>query len=418
MIFDVVMTAAVLCLAAAVILRLIAVSSGKGEPAAARAEYLRKPGKVFLYALLFRIAVFIIGAAILYMLCGEKDFSAAKIISAYHKWDADHYINIAKNGYASKIENGRYVLLVFYPLYPLLTRIFAVFVRSYEAAGLLVSWLSYAAACSVIYSLLSIDYSERTAENTLIYLSVFPFAFFFGACMSESTFLLTAALTLYFIRRHKWLFAGLFGMLCALSRVTGVMLVFAYFAEWMQQGKIVSLIGGKKYKEIGVQIVKNGLYVLIIPAGFGIYLLINYLVAGDMFAFLEYEQAVWYQHMQFFAKTFATMREYAFAAGKTADALAMWIPQIGAIILCIVFSFLGLKRHRMMYYGFMLPYLLTNISTSWPISGCRYISCALPMFLFMGEFSNRHEKSRTWIIVIFSLLFGIYFAAYFKNMIC
>ena len=236
--------------------------------------------------------------------------------------------------------------------------------------------------------------------------------------MTESIFLLTVVLSMYFIRRHRWILAGIFGFLASLSRVTGVMLVFAYFAEWMQSAGVITMLRGGNYKRLFRHAFANGLPVLIIPLGTVVYLMINYAVAGNAFAFLEYEKAVWFQQMQFFGKTFALIRGYAVMTDRLPEMFTIWLPQIAVIILCLIFSFYGITRHRVMYYGFLVPYFLTNISASWPISGCRYMSCAFPLFVFLADFSTRHKRARIWILVSFSVLFGIYFAAWFKNLIC
>src|SRR2546423_3010998 len=53
------------------------------------------------------------------------------------RWDASHYLNLAKDGYTAKGE-GRFSI-VFYPLYPWLVRAAFVLCRNYFAAALLVS---------------------------------------------------------------------------------------------------------------------------------------------------------------------------------------------------------------------------------------------------------------------------------------
>lgn len=45
--------------------------------------------------------------------------------------------------------------------------------------------------------------------------------------MTESLFLLTTAASLWHIRRHHWLPAGVWGALAALTRMHGVLLILA-----------------------------------------------------------------------------------------------------------------------------------------------------------------------------------------------
>ena len=430
MIFDIIMTTSVILLIAAAVARLVAVSGvfssdskvlkylGSAELGEGFEPKRKKILWVFANALIFRLVLFLVGAVVLYTICGETEMSFQKLISSYNHWDSGHYLDIAQNGYKGKLENGRYVMLVFYPLYPMLVKLTSFLTGNFEIAGILVSWLSYAGACSALYALLSIDYDEETTENSIIYLSIFPFAFFFGAIMTESIFLLTVVLAMYFIRKHRWIEAGLWGCLASLSRVTGVMLVFAYFAEWIQSGTVGQMLRERDFKKLGRYILTAGLPVLLVPVGTLIYMWINYAVAGDALAFLEYEKTVWFQSMQFFGKSFTLMREYAGMMNRLPEPFTVWIAQIAAIILCLAVSFYGIKRHRMMYYGFLVPYLITNISASWPISGGRYMSCAFPIFIFLADFATRHKRAKPWIMVTFSMLFIVYLAAYFNNDIC
>ena len=52
--------------------------------------------------------------------------------------------------------------------------------------------------------------------------------------MTESLFLLTTVSALYHIRRHRWLAAGAWGFLAALTRMQGVLVILAGVVELVE----------------------------------------------------------------------------------------------------------------------------------------------------------------------------------------
>ncbi|MBA3379520.1 MAG: hypothetical protein H0T93_11615, partial [Chloroflexia bacterium] len=69
------------------------------------------------------------------------------------------------------------------------------------------------------------DFNVSVAQRTLWGLALFPTAFFFNAVYTESLFLLLAVAALYHARKGEWLLAGVIGLLAALTRSAGVMLL-------------------------------------------------------------------------------------------------------------------------------------------------------------------------------------------------
>ena len=59
----------------------------------------------------------------------------------------------------------------------------------------------------------------------MLFLSVFPYAFFFGGVMTEGLFLLATTGACWYAWRGKWLAFGLFGALAALTRMTGLLVI-------------------------------------------------------------------------------------------------------------------------------------------------------------------------------------------------
>ena len=157
----------------------------------------------------------------------------------WKKWDAWHYVGLAELGYTGYWEDGRPLFLVFFPLYPWLVRLVCPLTgHNTMAAGLMVAFLCYSAGCVYLYRLAAWELGKGAARRTGLFLSLFPYAFFFGGVMTEGLFLLTTAAALWHIRRHRWWRAGMWGVLAAMTRMHGLLLIGAASGIGRESGEI------------------------------------------------------------------------------------------------------------------------------------------------------------------------------------
>ncbi|MBR6477113.1 MAG: hypothetical protein IKS85_01575, partial [Lachnospiraceae bacterium] len=152
---------------------------------AAKAVTLRTAAKIFGLALLFRLLIYLCATIIYMMFRDGIGFSFQAFFECWAHWDSPHYLDIAEKGYANCIENGQHLFLVFFPLYPWVVRLFHWICPNWQLAGMLVSTLSFAVGAVFFYATLVREYDRDVAEKALVLLSVSPFAFFFGADMTE-----------------------------------------------------------------------------------------------------------------------------------------------------------------------------------------------------------------------------------------
>lgn len=340
--------------------------------------------RVFLLALLFRLVIFVVvGLFTCLVLYPDSGPDAALWI--WKRWDALHYVNLAELGYSGYMEDGKHLFLVFFPLYPWLMRLVSALTGNAMAAGLLISFLCYAGGCVYLYKLTAWELGQRAARRAVLFLSVFPYAFFFGGIMTESLFLLTTAAGLWYIRRHRWWLAGAMGILAAMTRMHGILLVGAAAAE------LVENRGGFDWKEIG-----RRLPALLLPVlGTLVYLLLNWQVAGDPFAFTVMQEH-WSQGFCWISDTLWYVLQNALSYPTEAVRYQLWIPTILLFPVFFALAVYARKRFRSMYtlYGFV--YLALNYSLSWLLSAGRYLSCALPFFLFAAALTER----RRWLTIL------------------
>lgn len=152
------------------------------------------------------------------------------IFSPMAKWDAQHYLAIAYDGYVQNYEGlpPAETRPAFFPLYPgfvhLLSGLGAsrglVLIVAYA-----VSLACFFGALTLLHRLTTIELGERFATPTLLLLAFFPTAIFFGIPYSESMFLLLAVAAFLAARTGHWAEAGIVLALASATRVPGLLLV-------------------------------------------------------------------------------------------------------------------------------------------------------------------------------------------------
>jgi Gpi18-like mannosyltransferase len=151
-------------------------------------------------------------------------------LEPWQRWDTPQYQAIAERGY------GAFDTALFTPpLFPFLMRLLSPITGGNTlASGLLVSGIAFLASLIAIYQTALLESGdEKTAFRTSLYLASFPAALFLVAAYSESIFLLGAVLSLYSARKGRWLAAGLWGAVAAVTRIPGAALVVPLaFAAW------------------------------------------------------------------------------------------------------------------------------------------------------------------------------------------
>ncbi|HEY6407669.1 MAG TPA: mannosyltransferase family protein, partial [Ktedonobacteraceae bacterium] len=203
------------------------------------------------------------------------------IWNSWHHWDTGHYLIIATRGY------DVYYRTAFFPLYPLLERAMMVFTfNNAFLAGLLISNIAGLVMLMALYRLVKQDFDQERALRTVLYLSVFPTAFFFAAAYNESLFLCLSLLSFYEMRHGRWWLAGLFGFLASLTRSVGLLLLLPFCYEYLRQRQF-------RLKAIRFDVVSGAL----IPAGIVVFAIYCYYRFNDALAF-SHAQLYWNHRLQ------------------------------------------------------------------------------------------------------------------------
>lgn len=145
----------------------------------------------------------------------------------FARYDSGWYYGIASQGYAY-VEGGR-SNLAFFPLYPTLMgwggRLLGGRQEDFYFAGIVIAWLSFAAALPLLYRLARLDLPHAQAIAAVSFAALFPGAHFFGVVYSESLFLLGLVGAALAARERRWVWSAVAGAAMTATRVTGVMFV-------------------------------------------------------------------------------------------------------------------------------------------------------------------------------------------------
>ena len=141
-------------------------------------------------------------------------------------FDGIHYLSISRVGYDLHQQ-------AFFPLYPQLINFLKPLFNSKDLfSALFISSFSFLISMIFLYKLVRLDLSKSIAKRTLVYLLIFPTAFYFTMAYTESLFLMFILGSFYFARTRRFWLAGILGALGAMTRLPGIFLFPALGVEW------------------------------------------------------------------------------------------------------------------------------------------------------------------------------------------
>jgi hypothetical protein len=185
----------------------------------------------FVYGLTHLVYLFITYLAALFVIdnFSLKPLYLKTLLENWNRWDTGHFTSIATSGYT------HHYSAAFFPLYPLLERGLSFITRDPYIAGLIIANLANFGVLVLLYKLVEEDFDPGRAARTILYLSLYPAAFFLSAAYNESLFLLCVLGCFYCFRHGNWWLAGVCGLLASLTRSAGVLLVVPFCYDYLHQ---------------------------------------------------------------------------------------------------------------------------------------------------------------------------------------
>lgn len=205
----------------------------------------------------------------------------ANFVDAWSRYDATYYARLAHDGY-----QGGHLLYraAYFPLQVVLTALAAPIAGgNTSVSAIVVANLSFFVALLGLGSLALRDADEPAARRAMLYVTLFPTAFFLFAGYAESLFLATAIWSIVCCRRGFWWQAGALGLLAAMTRQVGIFLVLPFAYEYARQA-------GWQWRRIRF----DALAILLIPCGLLLFMFWLWRNTGDPLAFSHAEK--YWQH--------------------------------------------------------------------------------------------------------------------------
>ena len=298
----------------------------------------------------------------------------------WHTWaryDSVYYLEIAKGGYGT--DHG---LTAFFPLFPMLIHGITWGIYNVAIGGLIISSLAGLALMVVLYQLVLEELGEEVAKRAILYMLVFPTAFFLWAIYPESLFLCLTVVSFYAMRHKHWWFAALLGILACMTRPNGVFLVPLFCFEYVSQRSF-------RWQAIRWDV----LGALLIPLGMALFSLYCYHHFGDPLAFFH-AQLSWKHtlHVPWYGMVHAV--QIALAQKNSLKAFLATsldlFPDLLAVIL-IGLSIIGVCRLGKSHWSYVIYasclWLFVNVVPGYqPLMGFgRNMLMIFPLFLMLAQ---------------------------------
>lgn len=377
-----------------------------GGLCAAAPAHKRRGGAVSArQALLFVAAAYLLSRLFVYavgMICAFAAGQGARYLenplSMWVRWDAHHYVGLAENWYVN--EGDARLHLVFFPLFPLITRgVHLLFSMDAAAAGTLVSGLCLLVSAWALFRLVELGQGATAARRAVLLLLFAPLSFFLSIPYSESLFLMLCLLSALFARRRRMALAVFFGALAAGTRVLGLLCAVPIYYQYLLLVKEKK--GGWRLA------LRYVLFTLPVALGFAAYLLLNYRVSGDPFRFLTYQKEHWSQQMGSLCNTL----EYTLSGALHYDDAALkwgtWLPQSLYILFSIALLLALFRRVDPGDGAYALLYVYLAVSPTWLLSGARYLTAMYALYPMLAMLTEK--KGWQYALTGISLLGSCYF---------
>jgi len=149
------------------------------------------------------------------------------ILGLANRWDAHHFIEIARNGYPSGEEIG--LLFAFAPMYPWMIAVVGQVVGNLYVAGAVVSNVFYFLSIISFYKVARLYMDYEISCLITVAFGLFPMYLTYGTlAYSEAPYLFFATASWYFFKKEQYLFSSIFLTLSIFTRYISLLLVLVY----------------------------------------------------------------------------------------------------------------------------------------------------------------------------------------------
>jgi len=293
-------------------------------------------------------------------------YATGPVLSSLTGSDSLYLLGIAAEGYHAEPVRQAFRDWAFFPLYPLVTRVFSVLtLGNLAVAGVIVSNVAFVGSLAVLYALAVRHLDHDRAVRSLAFVALAPGAVAFAMAYTDSLFLLLAAGAFLAAEQRRWALMALLYGLATLTRLQGVLLGIP----------LAILIAGANmptpdgWRSIAAWRTSRLAWLAAGPLAFGIFAAYLGVTFGDPLGMFTAQQA-WSQIGQE-------------PIGQVTQVLDRFNPIVLLLVgvLCLyLFLFVYRRRDRLpaAYTALALLTVLTSLATGRLQSGARYFAVAWP----------------------------------------
>ncbi len=311
-------------------------------------------------------------------------------LNVWGRWDAQHYLQIATNGYSGKE-------MAFFPLYPWLIHVLGGAIGDHLTAGLIISNLSFFVALGYLYALVRLEYGDDTvAYHAIFYTAIFPTAIFFSAVYTESLFLALTVASVYYARHGNYVTAGIFGALASMTRVEGILtaipLAYEAWSGWRERR--------------GTTLTRGIIGVALVPTGLFAYMAYLGALVGDPLYFTKVQDN-WGRHL---APPWVSIINtvHAIAAGPLASSASVnHMIELAFTVAFLALMVVAFRALRPSYSWYFAASLLVPMSTASLMSMPRFVLVIFPAFMLMALW-GRNPLINSAIVALSLPLLGLF----------
>lgn len=322
------------------------------------------------------------------------------LVDAFQKWDSYWFLNIAREGYqyygpveqVYDVHPGQPETNVTpFPLYPLLIKGGAALVGDASLAGLLISQIALILGLVALFQLTALDAGRPRAELAVWLLVLVPWTYAFSAIYSESVFFACTVGAVLAQRRDRYLAAGLLGMLAALTRLPGVLVIVPLWIEH------IGRYGFAQMRQGGWRV----LLLLLVPLGTAAYFGYLWWLTGEPTAYFIAQQG-WHKELVPFWHHPVTWL-------TTDDLTTEQLLDLVVFTVVVATLVAGWRRIRWSYFVYAVLGVLILMSSSYLLGLPRYAAGLFPLYLIWSDLGVRRPMLGKALVVGFAMLAPVVF---------
>ena len=402
------------------------------------AEELRffKWGKRWQRALIWAVVMYLLSRAAWFCALqwyvpriGYSPLDATNYNYYINKWDTVNYTRIAQYWYGFE-DHGipgyiKEYTIAFLPGFPIMIRGLNLLVGDYVISGLILSNAFCLGSGLLLYLLVADMYSEPAARRACFFFNFSTAACVFSATHSESAFLFLTLLAVYLARKRRFIAAVAVGAYAAFTRQFGMLVAVPVFYEMLrhmarypsgadvilQEDGLPGSFTLRRRIANSVRLRRVWRYVLLaacILIGYAAYLFVNWQVYGDPFKFLYYQQLNWGNRLTSIDVCVRTNVEYLFNYLRTnpdKDSLrGIFLPQTVMAVALPALLLMFWRRGDAGDNAYAFCYITITYSSTWLISGIRYIAAMYPLYIMLALLCGR----RGWRWVLYPVAIALF----------